>query len=162
MHTNLTNGKMYVGITGKGAAHRWNKGYRHCTKLNHAIKKYGWDGFDHRVLVDNITKEQAEEIEHNLIEDLMLQSDQYGYNIANGGSAPVMTDETKKKISEANMGHPDRGGGVPRRKVLCVETGTIFDSCSEAARWCGSNSSHISNACRGKFEKTKGYHWKYA
>jgi len=162
MHTNLTNGKMYVGITGKGAAHRWSKGYRHCTKFNHAIKKYGWDGFDHRVLVDNITKEEAEEIEKNLISDLMLQCDEYGYNIQNGGDAPKMTKETKKKISEANMGHGYRGGGNPKRPVLCVETGQIFESCGDAARWCGSNSSHISNACRGNFEKTKGYHWEYA
>ena len=162
MHTNLTNGKMYVGITGKGAKHRWGKGYRHCTKLYHAIKKYGWDGFDHRVLVDNLTKEDAEEIEQNLISDLMLQADQYGYNIADGGSAPVMSEETRRKISEANKGHHGRGGGSPKRKVLCVETGVVFDSCSDAARWCGSNSSHISNACRGKFEKTKGYHWEYA
>lgn len=153
---------MYVGITGKGATHRWGKGYRHCVKMNNAIKKYGWNGFDHRVLVDNITKEEAEEIEKNLIEDLMLQDDQYGYNIANGGSAPMMTEETKKKISEANKGHHGRGGGSPKKKVLCVETGTIFESCCAAAKWCGSNSSHISNACRGKFEKTKGYHWKYA
>lgn len=153
---------MYVGITGKGAKHRWGKGYRHCTKFNHAIKKYGWDGFDHRVLVENITKEQAEQIEQNLIADLMLQDDRYGYNIAEGGSAPTMTDEIKKKISEANKGHHGRGGGKPKRKVLCVETGVIFSSCCDAAKWCGSNSSHISNACRGVFEKTKGYHWKYA
>lgn len=162
MHTNLTNGKMYVGITGKGAAHRWGKGYRHCTKLNRAIKKYGWDGFDHRVLVDNLTKEEAEEIEQNLISDLMLQDDRYGYNIASGGSAPTMSDETKKKISEANKGHHGRGGGSPKRRVLCVETGVVFESCCAAAKWCGSNSSHISNACRGNFEKTKGYHWKFA
>lgn len=153
---------MYVGITGKGAIHRWSKGYRHCTKFYHAIKKYGWNGFDHRVLVDNITKEEAEEIEMNLISDLMLQCDLYGYNIQNGGGAPAMTDETKNKIAEANRGHGYRGGGSPKHPVLCVETGQIFESCSDAARWCGSNSSHISNACRGKFEKTKGFHWKYA
>lgn len=162
LHTNLTNGKMYVGITGKGAKHRWGKGYRHCIKLYRAIKKYGWNGFDHRVLVENLTKEEAERIEQNLISDLMLQDDRYGYNIANGGSAPIMTEDTKKKISNAHKGHRDYGGGTPRRKVLCVETGEIFESCSAAARWCGSNSSHISNACRGNFEKTKGYHWKYA
>ena len=162
MHTNLSNGKMYVGITGKGASHRWGKGYRHCIKMNHAIKKYGWDGFDHRVLVDNLTKEEAEEIEKNLISDLMLQDDRYGYNIASGGSAPAMTDETKQKIGNANRGHGYRGGGSPKRPVLCVETGHVFESCGEAARWCGSNSSHISNACRGNFETTKGYHWKFA
>ena len=92
----------------------------------------------------------------------MTQDERYGYNIMDGGTAPKLSEETKRKISEANKGHGDRGGGVPKRKVLCVETGEIFESCSAAARWCGSNSSHISNACRGNYEKTKGYHWKFA
>lgn len=162
IHTNLTNGKMYVGITGIGAKNRWSKGYRHSTKMHRAIKKYGWDGFDHRILVDNLTKKEAEEIEKNFISDLMLQDDRYGYNIANGGDAPAMTEEIKMKISIANKGHPDRGGGTPRRKVLCVETGQIFESVHEAARWCGGLASHISEVCGGKFAKTKNYHWKYA
>ena len=161
-HTNLINGKMYIGLSGINPEDRWAKGYTHCVKFYHAIKKYGWDNFDHVILVDHLTKEEACEIEINLIHDQMTQDDRYGYNIEPGGSAPVMSEETKKKISLANMGHEDRGGGVPRRKVMCVETGEVFESCSAAARWCGSNSSHISNACRGTFEKTKGYHWKYA
>lgn len=152
---------MYVGITGNSVEHRWGQGYRGCTKMGRAIDKYGWDGFDHRVLVDNLSREEAEEIEKILIHDLMTQDDSYGYNIESGGHTAPMSEETKKKISLANMGHHDRGGGVPRRKVICVETGEIFESCCAAARWCGSNSSHISNACRGNFEKTKGYHWKF-
>ena len=54
-----------------------------------------------------------------------------------------MLDQTKKKISDANKGHVYRGGGNPKRPVLCVETGRIFESCGDAARWCESNSSHI-------------------
>lgn len=152
---------MYIGITGRDPKTRWSKGYKHSVKIDRAIRKYGWDGFDHTVLVSNLTKEQAEEIEENLIHDLQTQDDRYGYNIQNGGNAPKMTDETKRKISDANKGHGYRGGGSPKRMVLCVETGVVFESCGDAARWCGSNSSHISNACRGNFEKTKGYHWKF-
>lgn len=129
--------------------------------MERAIRKYGWDGFDHRVLVSNLTKEEAEEIEISLIHDLQTQDDRYGYNIQNGGNAPSMTEETKQKISDGNKGHGYRGGGYPKRPVMCVETGRVFESCGDAARWCGSNSSHISNACRGNFEKTKGYHWKF-
>lgn len=153
---------MYVGITGNGVKRRWGSGYRHSVKMNRAINKYGWDGFDHRVLVDNLTKEEAEEIEKNLIHDLMLQDDRYGYNIANGGEAPKMTEETKRKMSISKMGHPDYGGGIPKRKVLCVETGQIFDSVHEAAKWCGGYPGHISEVCEGKFARTKNYHWKFA
>ena len=162
MHTNLTTGKMYVGITGVGAKTRWGKGYTHSTKMHKAIKKYGWDGFDHRVLVDNLTKSEAEEIEVNLIKDLMLQDDRYGYNIANGGEAPSMTEETKQKISIAQKGHGYYGGGYKRKKVLCTDTGEIFESCAAAARWCGTSVSHITEVCNGKFYRTKKYHFEYA
>ena len=153
---------MYVGITSIKPEDRWGKGYTKNQKIYKAIQKYGWDKFDHRVLVDHLTQEEAEIIEQNLISDLMTQDDRYGYNIANGGRVHCMSDETKQKISAANLGHGDRGGGLPKRPVLCVETGEIFESCSAAARWCGSNSSHISNTCRGTYEQTKGYHWRYA
>lgn len=162
LHTNMVNGKMYVGITSIKPEDRWSKGYTKRQKIYKAIQKYGWDQFDHRVLVDNLTREEAEEIEQILIHDLMTQDDRYGYNIANGGRVHCMSEETKRKISEANKGHGPRGGGNPKRPVLCVETGEIFESCCAAAKWCGSNSSHISNACRGTYEKTKGYHWKFA
>lgn len=153
---------MYVGITSIDPKDRWNKGYTKNQKIYKAIKKYGWDQFDHRVLVDHLTQEEAEELEQILINDLMTQDDRYGYNIANGGRVHCMSETTKHKISVANQGHGYRGGGNPKRPVLCVETGTIFESCGAAARWCGSNSSHISNTCRGTYEKTKGYHWRYA
>ena len=153
---------MYVGISGINPEDRWAKGYKNCPKFYHAIQKYGWDNFDHVILVNGLTKEEASEVEINLIHDLMTQDDRYGYNIEPGGSATVMSEATKRKISNSNMGHGYRGGGSPKRPVLCVETGVVFESCSDAARWCGSNSSHISNACRGTYEKTKGYHWKFA
>lgn len=153
---------MYIGITGIDPVQRWEKGYTKNQKIYKAFQKYGWGGFDHRVLLSGLSKEEAEVIEQNLIQDLETQDDRYGYNIANGGRVHCMSDETKKKISDKQKGHRDYGGGNPKRKVLCVETGQVFESCSEAARWSGSNSSHISNACRGNFEKTKGYHWRFA
>jgi len=160
----MIDGKMYVGITSIEPEKRWNRGfgYQHNPHFWSAIKKYGWNNFDHVVLVSGLTRDEASEIEKNLISDLMTQDPKYGYNIANGGYESNVSEETKRKMSAAALGNYNRNCGTPKKKVLCVETGEIFDSCSSAARWCGSNSSHISNACRGNFEKTKGYHWKYA
>ena len=69
LHTNLINGKMYVGITGIKPSDRWAKGYRHSTKFYHALQKYGWNNFEHTILVDQLTREEACEIEINLIHD---------------------------------------------------------------------------------------------
>ena len=47
------------------------------------------------------------------------------------------------------------------KKVLCIETNTIFDSTKEAGDWLGVNRAGISGCCRGKYKTIKGYHWKY-
>ena len=47
------------------------------------------------------------------------------------------------------------------KKVLCIETNTIFDSTKEAGDWLGVDRAGISGCCRGKYKTIKGYHWKY-
>ena len=47
------------------------------------------------------------------------------------------------------------------KKVLCIETNTIFDNTKEAGDWLGVNRAGISGCCRGKYKTIKGYHWKY-
>ena len=56
-HKNLTNGKVYIGIThdvrkrwhGNGCAYKSNRYFWQ------AIQKYGWDGFSHEVIYENIS-----------------------------------------------------------------------------------------------------------
>lgn len=160
-HINQINGKRYIGITGTSAAHRWGQGYKGCRRFYNAINKYGWNAFSHEVIKEGLTKEEAEALEIKLIAEYQTQDPKYGYNIMEGGHAPSLAEETKQKISNANKGHGDRGGGVPKRKVICVETQEVFPSCSAAARWCNSNSSHICYCCKGKHKTAKGYHWEY-
>jgi hypothetical protein len=50
---------------------------------------------------------------------------------------------------------------VCSKKTLCIETGIIYKSCSEAARQLGISSKNISRVCIGKRKSTGGYHWKY-
>ncbi len=49
-----------------------------------------------------------------------------------------------------------------RRKVLCVETGEVFNSVKEAAEFVHVNSTNISACCAGRQNTIRGYHWKYA
>lgn len=50
-----------------------------------AIKKYGWDNIEHKIVISNLTKEQAEEVEKQLIS--YYKNIGLSYNITNGGKA---------------------------------------------------------------------------
>ena len=107
MHINKINQKKYIGITSQSANNRWRngKGYCECPKFYNAINKYGWENFEHQILYIQLTKEQAEEKEKELIAKYKTNEKEYGYNISNGGnSIGKMSDETKIKISNSARG----------------------------------------------------------
>lgn len=83
--------------------------------------------------------------------------------------------ETLKKLSEANKGvnHPNYGkhlsaetrrkiGEATAKAVICVETGTLYSSVTEASKSIGVTKMAISSVLRGKSKTSGGYHWKYA
>lgn len=88
MHEHLISKKKYFGITSKkNPNNRWSngQGYKRCPKFWNAIQKYGWNNFKHIVLFDRLTKEEASEIEIELICYFNTTDINFGYNIANGG-----------------------------------------------------------------------------
>lgn len=108
MHTNMENNKKYIGITMQENMHtRWKngRGYSHNTHFSKAIKKYGWDNFKHEILFKNLTKEEAENKEVELIKKYKTLDREFGYNLDSGGRAgKKMSEETKIKIGKANKG----------------------------------------------------------
>ena len=64
----------------------------------------------------------------------------------------VITPEWRQRISD---------GSQAKRKVRNVETGEIFDSIREAADKYNVLPTHITRVCRGRRNKTGGYHWEY-
>lgn len=107
MHT-APNGKKYVGIT---CCHprnrRWQNGYGYSEQqiFYNAIRKYGWNSFEHTILEDNLTAEEAGEAERKYIALYQTTDRNYGYNYMVGGEVGYhLTDEQKKKISYANSG----------------------------------------------------------
>lgn len=113
MHINKINQKRYIGLTGKEPSERWGKngsGYRYNKQpaFNRAIEKYGWDNFEHIILQEGLSKDDACTKEIEYIEEYRTQDPQFGYNIQPGGQLGNkginFSDETKKKISEAHKG----------------------------------------------------------
>ena len=101
------NNKVYIGITRNRTDIRWanGKGYKKQEVMSNAISKYGWENIEHKVLYENLTKEEAEQKEIELIAYYKSNQRQYGYNIQNGGNSNGMhSEETKRKMSKSHIG----------------------------------------------------------
>ena len=102
----VPNGKVYIGITKQNPIKRWlhGKGYQKQDYFYKAILKYGWDNIEHKILFTELSKEEAEQKEIELIRQYKSNQREFGYNIENGGRANKMSEETIEKIRKANTG----------------------------------------------------------
>lgn len=174
-HRNKANGKYYVGITGSSVNKRWRKGksytqfvgdnYKH-RKFAPAIKKYGWDGFDHVIVSTGLTLEDATKMEVELIKK--YNSLEEGYNSTSGGegTSEIKRDsEWRRKRSMAMKGRLAGSKNGSSRKIRCLETNEVFGSLSEACEKYNLNYSSF-HANLNKSIKNGhiccGYHWAYA
>lgn len=110
MHTSPSN-KKYIGITSQKPERRWRKngcGYKDHLYFWRAIQKYGWDNFKHDILYTDLTKEEAEEKEVELIAYHNSNNINFGYNMSVGGESGSKgykyTDEQRKHLSEVHKG----------------------------------------------------------
>lgn len=67
-----------------------------------------------------------------------------------------LSAEMRQKLSESGKGKH------PTKAVICVETGTLYSSITEAAKSIGVAKTTISKVVRGVQKTSGGYHWKYA
>lgn len=180
MHINKVNGKRYVGITHfENLNRRWSngKGYFRNKHFSDAIKKYGWDNFEHQIIAENLPKDIACAMEKVLIYKYETQNKEKGYNITDGGEYFRHSPESKALMSKNRKGKglrkfseehkrklsENHGGGSEAKKVVCVETGKIFESINDAAKSIGKNKKMISNCCRNipHYNTAGGYHWQF-
>jgi group I intron endonuclease len=108
-HTNKTNGKKYFGITCQPPNDRWRNGlgYRNSIVFWRAINKYTWDGFEHEIVLNELTEEEAKQKEVEFIalyktNCCRYKNLEFGYNMTDGGEGSTgrkFTDETKAKLS---------------------------------------------------------------
>lgn len=99
------NNKKYIGVTCRKKEYRWRNGsgYKGQQLFYRAIQKYGWENIEHIILFENLTKEEAENKEIELIRQYKTNRREYGYNISLGGNLGTtglhFSNETKEKMS---------------------------------------------------------------
>lgn len=156
-HTNLTNNKIYIGITQQNVEKRWQKGYGYKEQVYFysAIKKHGWDNFKHEILFDNLTEKEAMEKEIELINKYKSNDRKYGYNLSKGG-------ETYKENFKKRYGK--EVANSRRIRVLNANTKefiAIYESQNLAATILGIKRKGINKNCRGISKTYKGYIFEY-
>lgn len=148
VHTNKIDGKKYFGITCKRKPqYRWanGKGYRSNKAFTNAIKKYGWDNFDHDIVMAGLSKEDACNLEQYLIKLHNTTDHAYGYNISIGGECSslgikpsaesnekrrtamkkkVRTEKWNEAISIAKKGRPN--GLFGKTGERCRKSGIVL------------------------------------
>lgn len=182
-HTLKNDGRMYIGQT-CNIKDRWKpSAYKTCTKFYNAILYYGWNNFTHEIIADNLTLEEANKLEEQLIKQ--FDTINTGFNLNSGGENKLHNNQTKQKMSNARTGikkseshkksisnalkgqkksqeHIQHNKASQHKKpVLCIETNIIYESLSEAERKTGILNESISRNCRGKQKTAGGYHWRF-
>lgn len=167
VHQNKINGKLYIGQTCQKPEQRWKngEGYKNSTYFYNAIQKYGWNNFNHIVLIENCDNIQADEIEKFLIQKYNTNNAEFGYNLTAGGEGQlhrVVSDETKNKIRQTHI-QANRTGfeSIRGEEVICLETKQIFGSARQAAFAINLNEDAVARCCRGQNLTSGGFHWMY-
>jgi group I intron endonuclease len=101
------SGKSYVGQT----CNLRNRFYGHrsssnrCVAIANSIKKYGFDSFLKEVIADNLTIDEANNLESFFINAFNTMAPN-GYNLREGGANGRMSQESKEKIRKGLINRP--------------------------------------------------------
>ena len=166
------SGKVYIGITKQlDPNDRWlnGHGYKKNQYFWKAICKYGWDNITHEILHSNLTKAEAESLEIQLINEYNSIDPSYGYNLQEGGNASSPSEETRKKMSEAQKGEKNHFYNVKGEehplwgRHLSDETKEKISN-SRKGKCCGENNHNygkpLSDETKEKLSKSITKHWQ--
>lgn len=107
VHINKVNGKIYIGQTKQTLEQRSSNGkaYKDCRHFWNAIQKYGWENFEHIVLIENLSLKMANIIEEYLIKKYDSTNRKIGYNLWLGGNNREVNEETRRIQREKKIGY---------------------------------------------------------
>lgn len=184
-HTNRINGKRYVGITSTSVERRWKNGlgYTMNPHFYNAIQKYGWEEFSHEILFTHLSKDEACKKEIELIDKWNLTDERYGYNNTLGGEHGLMSEHTKRRMSDAQKGENGfwygkhlsestkhkmslrKQGRLPQcatpKPCVHIETGKCYKSLQEASDDTGWSIAAIHKSCNHGHRRKVNYHFEY-
>ncbi|MBR6555463.1 MAG: GIY-YIG nuclease family protein [Clostridia bacterium] len=162
-HTNKINGKGYIGKAIFPPQSRWGingKKYANQPAFSAAINKYGWENFEHAILLTDLTAEEAIEAEIRLIAEhntFCGITSGNGYNMTRGGEGMSgwhhSLDEIKRRSGDQSV--------HARPVVSCID-GERFGSATSAAEKYGINRSSISAAANGSGKSAGKRIWCYS
>lgn len=183
MHVNKANGKKYIGQTCQVPETRWvnGLGYRESPRFFNAIQKYGWNNFEHIIVRQGLSLDEANTLEESLIKEFNTTSSENGYNLQSGGLNKLHSDETKakmksihrshvteeakKKMSEAKRGMYIGASNPNAHPVTQLTTDGVFikywGCIKDAADCININDVSIRNCCNNKQKTAGGYKWMY-
>lgn len=147
MHTSPNN-KRYIGITCQRPIKRWGGngcGYVGNEYFWRAIQKYGWDNFQHEILFECLTKEEAEQKEIELIAYYDTTNSSKGYNMTAGGGYNF--NIALMPVKQYTL------DGIFVKEYECIQ---------DASEETGINKGNISLCCNNERKTTGGYIWRFA
>jgi group I intron endonuclease len=138
------NGKMYVGVTMRDPAVRWQNGsgYPHNEYFSNAINKYGWDNFEHIIIAKGLTEDEAKWLEVELIREWNSNNSSDGYNLSFGGEGSKgckhteewKQQQSKRATGEGNPFYGKQHTEETRRKMSESQKGIPKPKSEEAKR----------------------------
>lgn len=173
MHINKINDKKYIGITCQDVKDRWKNGcgYRKDQEVFfNAINAYGWENFEHIIIKENLSFDEANQLEMDLIALYKTnccrhRNPEYGYNMTDGGDGHkgwVPTEENKKNMSNAHKGkklseeHKLKISLSEKGKTLSEEHKKKISESNKGRVFSEETCQKISDAKRGKPSPKKG------
>lgn len=172
-HRNSSNGKQYIGQS-KDYQKRWKRGYNG-TRFGDIIEELGGlDKFEHIILKENLTKEQANYWEEYYIKIYDTTNPKFGYNTMLGrlDNNTKNNKQIQREIQKNIQKHKEINNVIndnninnkyvihfpineiytttKRKFVICIETKDIFHSRDQAGMWAGLNESSRISRVIGK------------
>lgn len=185
--TNLFNGMMYVGKTAVTVVARLKSHHREKNKsyLSRAIRKYGWDNFEVKVVYEGVNEREINAVERGLIAEYGTFAPR-GYNLTIGGDGVsglkrpefskrmkgrTVSKETGDKIS-ATKKTLGQGGdqkhmammvkkirALSSRPVWCVETGQVWASIKSCSDDLGASIAQLQRCINSLHRTCQGKHF---
>jgi|SRR5882762_437772 len=133
--THRDSGKMYVGVTSRTLAKRWNQhlydaGHRGCGHFHSALKKYGAKAFHREVLISTDDAHSLFNLERLFIVLFQTTDLRFGYNLSAGGEGNPglsISAERKLAVSNAQRGKPKSAEHRAKLSAALKGRGAFYD-----------------------------------